>query len=314
VTHSFHALLVCGLVLCLLLTVTSPAYARQFGLNKHTFELDGLKRSYLSYVPKHIKGLKNKHPLVIVLHGGGGTHRSMLRLTKHRFNRLADEHSFIVIYPNAIEKTWDFGEGHVSEQLELRRNDLEYFRIIIQQMESNHPIDFNRIFATGISRGGQASYFLACKLPGRIRAIAPFTMPLPDFLEDDCSEGPPVSMALFNGTADPLVPYTGGMIQIGKRARGKVLSTDQTLAIWRRRNGCSPQQPKSVQIDQVQDGTSVDRFSWNGCADGQVILYRINNGGHTWPSGPQYLPKKIIGRVTRDIDGATEAWRFFRQF
>ncbi len=169
-------------------------------------------------------------------------------------------------------------------------------------------------FATGISRGGQAAYFLACNLPGRIRAIAPFTMPLPDFLAEGCRAGPPVGLALFNGTGDPLVPYEGGSIRVFGKARGEVLSTAATLALWRSRNGCADTPSSHELIDPVQDSMRVEKTTWANCTGAPVALYRIENGGHTWPSGTRYLGKRLVGPVNRDIDGAAEAWRFFQQF
>jgi polyhydroxybutyrate depolymerase len=44
----------------------------------------------------------------------------------------------------------------------------------------------------------------------------------------------------------------------------------------------------------------------------EVVLYRIDGGGHTWPNGLQYLPKKIIGKVCRDINGTEVIWEFFK--
>lgn len=283
-------------------------------LKEHSLVHDGLERNYLLYTPQAKGQVTAKRPLVIVLHGGGGTHRGMVRLTKRRFNMLADQAGFYVVYPDAIDKTWDFGEGKVSESLPHRVDDLGYFETLINELLRTLPVDPARIFATGISRGGQAAYFLACKLPGRIRAIAPFTMPLPAYLEDDCRSGPPVGMALFNGTGDPLVPYDGGTIRVFRQDRGAVLSTAQTLELWRQRNGCAGAPSGREIIDPVQDDTQVEKTAWTDCSGAPVVLYRIENGGHTWPSGSRYSGKSLVGPVSRDIDGAVEAWTFFRQF
>ena len=291
-----------------------PASAGFPVMETQVFGLDGVQRDYLVYTPGNAASFSGKRPLVLVIHGGGGTHRGTLRLTKRRFNRLADAHGFYVVYPNAIDRMWDFGEGKVSSEFSMRRDDLNYFRQLIAQVQERYPIDPDRVFASGMSRGGQASWFLACRLPGTIRAIAPFTMPLPAFLEDDCRDGPPVPVALFNGTADPIVPYDGGEVRIRGRDRGRVLSTDETLALWRKRNGCPQGEPHSVQIDKTDDGTAVERLEWPGCRGAPVVLYRIIDAGHTWPSGRQYLPERLVGKVSQEIDGADEAWRFFSRF
>ena len=274
---------------------------------------DGLNREYLLYTPRLARRLPGKRPLVVVLHGGGGTHRGTVRYTQRRFHQLADEHGFYVVYPNAVDKMWEFGEGQVSEALERPVDDLGFFSRLLDRLLGEHRIDPARVFAAGISRGGQASYYLACKMGERIRAIAPISMPLPAFLEDDCRRGPPVGVAILNGTEDPLVPYDGGQITLFRQQRDRVLSTDATVRLWRERNGCS-RAAESETIDDADDGTSVVKTTWSDCAGGAVVLYRIEGGGHTWPSGGQYLPEALVGRVTREIDGAVEAWSFFSGF
>ena len=55
-----------------------------------------------------------------------------------------------------------------------------------------------------------------------------------------CRSESGVSIAVFNGTEDPLVPYNGGQITVFRRQRAEVLSTEETVRIWRRKNRCSP--------------------------------------------------------------------------
>jgi len=42
-----------------------------------------------------------------------------------------------------------------------------------------------------------------------------------------------------------------------------------------------------------------------------IELIRIDGGGHTWPSGWQYLPERRIGKVALDFDGNATIWAFF---
>ena len=300
-------------MLALALAAATAADAQLMRMRARTLVHDGVAREYLLYTPRLARRLAGDRPLVLVLHGGGGSHRELVRNTRRKFHQLADQHGFYVVYPNAVDKSWDFGEGKVSEALERRVDDLGFFSRLLDRLLAELPIDPARVFATGISRGGQASYFLACKMGDRIRAIAPVTMPLPAFLEDDCRSGPPVGVAIFNGTEDPLVPYDGGQITLFRQRRGRVLSTDDTVRLWRERNGCTGD-VTSETIDEVDDGTAVVKTSWPGCGKADVVLYRIEGGGHTWPSGGQYLPESLVGRVTREIDAAVEAWSFFSRF
>ncbi|MBW1972604.1 MAG: phospholipase, partial [Deltaproteobacteria bacterium] len=42
-------------------------------------------------------------------------------------------------------------------------------------------------------------------------------------------------------------------------------------------------------------------------------LYGIEGGGHTWPGGYQYLPERIIGKSSKDIDASKVIWNFFKR-
>ncbi len=55
-----------------------------------------------------------------------------------------------------------------------------------------------------------------------------------------CRSESGVSLAVFNGTEDPLVTCNGGQITVFRRQIGEVLSTEETVRIWRRKNRCSP--------------------------------------------------------------------------
>ena len=216
----------------------------------------------------------------------------------------------MIAYPNAVKKMWDFGAGTVSEALKDRVDDRTFFEQLLNELVATQPIDEARIYATGISRGGQASYFVACEFPERIRAIAPVAMPMPIFMTAACNARD-IGIAIFNGTDDPIVPYHGGPITVGRRERDTVMSTDDTIAYWRERNGCDPSPSDGTVIDTTRDRMQVHHSSWEQCREAPVQLYRIEGGGHTWPSGRQYLPRRRIGRVNKDIDGATEIWAFF---
>lgn len=293
---------------------TAQSSARAGKVERVVIQTEEREREYLLYVPKSLQSGTRDSPLLLFMHGGGGTARFAVREVGKSLFRLAEEDGFYVIFPEAVNKVWDFGAGRISAELEERVDDRGYFASILDSAETRLSIDPRRIFVTGISRGGQASYFMACEFPGRIRAIAPVAMPLPDYLENTCRTGPPVGVAIMNGTKDPIVPYAGGTIGIGKTRRDDVLSTTKTIELWRQRNGCDSEPTAQATINTARDRMSVEKTEWRRCSGAPVLLYSIVGGGHTWPSGKQYLPKFAIGRVNRDIDGAETAWEFFREF
>ena len=120
-----------------LLFLAGAAEAQLVRLRPWTLVHDGIAREYLLYTPRLARRLPGERPLVLVLHGGGGTHRGLVQNTRRRFHQLADRHGFYVVYPNAVDKTWDLGDGQVSEALERRVDDLGFFSRLLDEL----PID-----------------------------------------------------------------------------------------------------------------------------------------------------------------------------
>lgn len=279
-----------------------------------TLSHDGFERKYLLYSPPFELPRSDAKPLLFVLHGGGGTHRGMVRLTKSRFNQLADRDGFFVVYPQGIGKAWNEGRGDLISEAHRRGiDDVGFFRALIEYLVSKHPIDSDRVFVTGISNGGLMSFRLACSLSDKIRAIAPVTASIPSAILPLCRAESTVSLAVFNGTEDPLVPYYGGQSAVFRRQRGEVLSTDETIRTWLAKNRCTPEPEVTALPDLTKDGTRVTKTEYTQCGAGsKVVLYRIEGGGHTWPGGRQYLPVRLIGRTSRDLNACDEIWSFFR--
>ena len=279
-----------------------------------SFSHAGLERKYLFHSPSLKLSDSGDRPLLLVLHGGGGTHRGMVQLTKGGFNQLADRDGFYVVYPQGIDKSWNDGRpDKISGADRKSIDDVGFFRALIEHLVYEYPIDSDRIFVTGISNGGFMSFRLGCSLPEKIRAIAPVTAQIPSAIEPLCRSESGVSLAVFNGTEDPLVPYNGGQITVFRQQRGQVLSTDETIRIWQKKNRCSSVPRMTEFADLIADGTRVTKIEYTQCAaESKVVLYRIDGGGHTWPDGRQYLPAWLIGRTSRDINACDEIWEFFR--
>jgi polyhydroxybutyrate depolymerase len=130
-------------------------------------------------------------------------------------------------------------------------------------------------------------------------------------------ETPPLPMPvmLLNGTDDPLLPYEGGDIGLRRKVVGRGISTDETIAFWVRHNGCN-ETPERTELPDTDpdDCTRVTLDIYSGGKDGsEVILGRIEGGGHTWPGGAPYLPEWITGRVSRDIGPARPIWDFLKR-
>lgn len=274
---------------------------------------DRARRS-LVYVPKNLDS--GFHPLLLVLHGAAATPENIMGLTKRRFNELADINGFFVAYPEGLERSWnDFREDRNSYSHNEKIDDAGFISSLLDTLQAMYPVDKNRIFAAGFSNGGFMCYRLACDLAGKIRAIAAVSATLPAGQDSKCIPAAPVSVMIINGTDDPVVPYNGGEIRLFFRSRGFIETTDSTVRYWVRSNKC-PDSPSVEDLPDLDpaDKTRIIKTSYGPCSgDTSVILYRIENGGHTWPGGVQYLFNSLIGNTSGDINACDEIWKFFSQ-
>jgi polyhydroxybutyrate depolymerase len=121
----------------------------------------------------------------------------------------------------------------------------------------------------------------------------------------------------INNVNDPLLPWAGKDITgpFGFKKLGKVLSTAETIRFWVNHNNCSLSPVITHEPDKdPKDGTRIRKEVYrNGKDETEVILYVVEGGGHTWPSGYQYLNERIIGKTSRDLDANEVIWDFFKK-
>lgn len=280
-----------------------------------SLSFDGLTRTYLLHVPPAVAN-GQPLPLVIALHGGGGTGEGMENLI--HMKPIADQNGFLISYPDGIDKGWNDGRSGVPSTAHTQNiDDAGFIEAMIDQVAAMTPLDTTRVYATGISNGAMMSGWLACNAADRIAAVGIVAGTGPDDLAQVCEPSRPVAMITFNGTADPLVPYNGGEVNgiLPGVTRGAVASVASLKQFWVSTDGCNPD-PTTTNLPDLDtsDGSTVVREAYAGCQQGTgVVFYRIDGGGHTWPGGTPYLPARIIGTVNRDIDASELIWAFFAQ-
>jgi polyhydroxybutyrate depolymerase len=280
---------------------------------------DNMERTYHIHFPVTYKK-SIRSPMVIVLHGKGGNGESMVLVTKRGFDKLSDSDGFLVVYPDGIELNWNDGRSDEESNDRAHKeniDDVGYISALIDSLKEDYNIDPKRVYVTGISNGAIMSYRLACELSHKITAIAPVDGNIPSMLSHECTPTRSVSVLAINNVDDPLVPFEGGEIwsHFHRVKLGKVLSVNESITFWVRRNKCSiiPFIDQEPDRDPT-DGTRVLRKEFKKGLDGtEVILYKIDGGGHTWPGGFQYLPAWIIGRTCRDFDACEVIWAFFKK-
>jgi polyhydroxybutyrate depolymerase len=266
----------------------------------------GLNRSYLIYTPPSYNSEKPM-PVVLGFHGGTTTAQKFSQTTK--FNQLATQEGFIVVYPQGIDKNWNDGRDVAGLP---SQDDVAFVSAMIDDIKKIRNIDSHRIYATGISNGGFFTQRLACQLSDKIAAFASVASTLAQPLSTRCNPNNPVSILLINSPDDKFVPWQGEKMTRG--LGGYILSVPDTVKFWQQRNSCSFQPDvQSIDNNKKNDGTSIEISRYTQCKSGsEVILTTIYGGGHAWPNGlgqPQWL----VGRTSHKIDGSSYIWNFFKR-
>jgi polyhydroxybutyrate depolymerase len=267
-----------------------------------SIEVHGTQRTYLIHEPSRQGGLR---PLVLVFHGGtrNGAHMSAIS----HFDRVADEHGFVVVFPDGLKKHWNDGRGIP----EATADDVAFTRALIAHLVKDDRIDPKRVFATGYSNGGLFSYRLACELAGLLTGIAPVAATVSVPVSRTCAPVRSVPVAAFNGTLDPYAQYRGGIVNKKAGGRGFALSAEASFSLWTKLDHCDGKRVKTS-LPKVHSGDPTSVTLQTAC-NGAVRLYTIEGGGHTWPGGAVnlHLPEAAVGKVSHQIDASETIWSFF---
>jgi polyhydroxybutyrate depolymerase len=271
-------------------------------------------RTYRLYKPHTLA--KSSVPLLLVLHGGGGSGSAMEGLTLAQFNRIADKYGAIIVYPDGVGRGWNDGRSDLhAKAVKDDIDDVGFLRALVEHLAAEQPINRSRVYATGISNGGLMSYRLACDAADLIAAVAPVAANFSVELASECRPSRTVPIAMINGTDDPIMPWIGGEIKVLWSRRGEVLSSQETFERWMKLGDCAlpiTHAPRNLVPD---DGTSLVRHIARECKNGaEVRLYEISGGGHTWPSGSPYLTERLVGKVSRELNASEEIWSFVSRF
>jgi polyhydroxybutyrate depolymerase len=209
--------------------------------------------------------------LVIVLHGsfGGGFQIE----ADSGFDLEADRLGWIAAYPDGVADGWDAFGSTDKWGRHPGADDVAFISALIDRLEASDGVDPNRVYVTGMSRGGMMSYRLGCALSDRIAAIAPVSGNMATEsggADVPCTLAQPVSVFAIHGTSDGTIPIKGGKVDITFSPMADV------IARWRSMDQCGEAST------QATDGPSTTT-TWP-CSGGSTVSTRVVGGGwHVWP-------------------------------
>lgn len=251
--------------------------------------------------------------LIFILHGSTGDGATIRAVTGYEFDLLADQHKFIVAYPNGYKNHWNDCRGQADYAANVEGiDDVTFFADMVDFFVKEEGIDPGKVYVAGHSNGGQMVYRLALEAGDRYRAVAVVSASLPDTNNLNCEETfKPVSVAIFNGTEDALNPYDGGLVMVGGNVtRGNVRSSFDTARYWVNLAGGST--GASTIAHPEVDGfveTMTSEARWTGEKGVEIRLYTLRGSGHSVPRKGLLGAGRGGGRS--DISAPTEIIDFF---
>ncbi|MBU6453487.1 MAG: hypothetical protein KGS72_17035 [Cyanobacteria bacterium REEB67] len=287
-----------------------------------SISVDDVPRSYRVHIPASYDRSKPT-PVVLAFHGLQMNSLAMMAMSG--LNGLAERKGFIVVYGEGLNNRWNDGTAGSSTS-----DDIGYVQNMLQKLPRLANIDPKRVYACGISNGGFFVQRLACSLADKIAAVAVVAASMTSSTPTLMNSSRPMPIVFFLGSEDPLLPWgdgrTKGLGNLGEAlglsgigsidssaARvGGLLPVPEMIGFWTAHNNCSSS-PNSVQMpdSNPRDGTKVKRETYGA---GDVVLYVIEGGGHTWPGALQVKSlAELCGATSQDIDASELMWDFFQR-
>ena len=274
---------------------TSPATPTWVS-GSHTITVDGRHRTFLLDVPKN---LKPGAALVLVFHGYTG---SAVKIhASSGFTPLTEEHGFVAAYPqgtmDARGNTF-FNVGYEFHK-ESKVDDVKFANELTSRLVKDLALDPDAVFSTGMSNGGDMSYFLASQPDPFVRSIAPVAGTMMVSGNEAFVPKKRLSVMEVHGTDDTITRWNGDLEN--RDSWGAYYGTDAVMRFWI--DGFALKKSEITRIENIPSERKQIQLHrwWTATDDTEVLLYEILKGKHSWPVN--------LGR--QEVSTAAEIWSFF---
>ena len=117
------------------------------------------QRDYFLYVPVTVRG-RDRVPLLVMLHGCSQDAHTFAQGS--RMNELADQHRFLVLYPQQSLRAnawrcWNWFEPRTGHGA----GEAAAIAALVHEIARRYPVDRSRVYVAGISAGGAMTAILA---------------------------------------------------------------------------------------------------------------------------------------------------------
>ena len=287
-------------LLCSFFFEPQPAQA---AYGRVTLTINGVKRTATLVEFDRLK--KRRRPVIMVLHGGAGGSGAGLRARRNLgVDMAARKVGAIVVYPDAVDGYW--GRAKPGEPAP---DDAAFLRALATRLIEQGVASHRRIYVAGVSGGGMLAMKIACEQSDLFSGAGAFVANMPVEWAASCNPVQPVAFMLMNGTADPMVPFNGGIANMPEGPRD-VLSSEATYSLFTKAAQCAGRHTETILDRDRNDGSRVLIDHGVACR-APVVFVKVEGGGHTIPgrrlSGSRGMP---VGAQNNDLDGARLMWEF----
>lgn len=313
VVTSISLALLCGAVIG---TKSAKSAVLPKGSQSLSLSVGGREREAILYVPPTYQK-SVAVPLVVMLHGMGGTATSSMKETG--WSKKADEAKIIVVYPEATRpdpkrppslranpQAWNDGSGrfHAAEQ---KIDDVAFIAAIVDHVAKEYAIDPKRIYVAGFSNGASMAFRVGAELSSKVAAIAPNAGAC---WTEKLRLSHAVSVCYITGTSDSLNPLEGGFpkLALGGKDQGgrKKPPVQETIDKWVKALECEGK----AERDTTTDGVRVRRYG-KGRDGTEVDFTTVEGLGHHWAGGVSQAPEFLVGKNTKHLNATDVVWEFF---
>ncbi|MEL7187052.1 MAG: hypothetical protein AAFN50_11570 [Pseudomonadota bacterium] len=280
-------------------------------MTRYTLIHDGLEREYFVFLPSDYHDSRDS-PLVIFMHGYGGTATGTEAEVTQGLNFYAEKAGYVAVYP---QSTWFMADPGTDEQWEVTswnhisdgfdrgpsgpiceskvpqtlcppecgdcgncgwascNDDVGFLRALVAEMHATHAID--DVFVSGFSNGAMMANRVACEASELFSGA----MLVGGRVEKgfECTPTKPLPLLQVNGGADATVPADGSVSR-----RGYHYSDTRSIAHhWQDGAACAAKRA-SWTSPAVEDTTAECTIA---CPDSAAVSVDClwPEGNHRWP-------------------------------
>lgn len=266
-------------------------------IGRESISFDDIQRYYRVHAPDDLDQIKPV-PVVFVFHFRRGNAWWMEQVTQ--MNRVADEHGFIIVYPEgtpeSAERSWADGSGRYAADA-AGVDDVSFTLFLLESLTTEYNLDLGRVYAAGFSNGGMLTYRLACEAAETFAAAAVVVVSsaMPANLLEDCTSDIPMPMLIMHGTKDTDLPWEG---------LPGLLSVPDSVEFWVEHNQCSGEY-----VETFGHFSFTQQRYWD--CEALIDFYSINDARHKWPGGGRFSQWFMLGKLPTSIDASEVIWDFF---